>query len=183
MLTMPLDRVPRLVEGPAQVAGLNVEKGLAEAIARDVESPEALPLLAHTLWLLCRRCSDHKKLSLAEYRSLGDPERHLNPIQNSVRLVADQSIGGLKPADAELVALRDAFVPHLVRVRLDDGKRVRQPARLSELPRESLRVIRALVEARLLSTRATGETDRAGYAGVEAAVEVTYEVLFQSSLM
>jgi hypothetical protein len=46
LMPMPLDRVPRLVEGPAQVAGLNVEKGLAEAIARDVESPEALPLLA-----------------------------------------------------------------------------------------------------------------------------------------
>ena len=40
---MPLDRVPRLVEGPAAVAGLNVEKGLAECIAHDVESPEALP--------------------------------------------------------------------------------------------------------------------------------------------
>jgi hypothetical protein len=154
LMPMPLDRVPRLVDGPAQVAGLNVEKGLAEAIARDVESPEALPLFAHTLWLLCQRCSDDKKLSLAEYHSLGDPERHLNPIQNSVRLVADQAIGGLKPADAELAALRDAFVPHLVRVRLDDGKRVRQPARLSELPREALRMIpgpgggAALVDAR-----------------------------------
>ena len=180
LMPMPLDRVPRLVEGPAQVAGLNVEKGLAEAIARDVESPEALPLLAHTLWLLCRRCSDNKKLSLAEYHSLGDPERHLNPIQNSVRLVADQAIGGLKPADAELAALRDAFVPHLVRVRLDDGKRVRQPARLSELPREALRVIRALVEARLLSTRATGETDGAAKDGGEAVVEVTHEALFKA---
>src|SRR6476660_763782 len=180
LMPMPLDRVPRLVEGPAQVAGLNVEKGLAEAIARDVESAEALPLLAHTLWLLCRRCSTDKKLSLAEYHSLGDPERHLNPIQNSVRLVADQAIGGLKPADAELAALRDAFVPHLVRVRLDDGKRVRQPARLSELPRESLRVIRTLVEARLLSTRATGETDGADKEGGEAVVEVTHEALFKA---
>ena len=180
LMPMPLDRVPRLVEGPAQVAGLNVEKGLAEAIARDVESSEALPLLAHTLLLLCRRCSDDKKLSLAEYHSLGDPERHLNPIQNSVRLVADQAIGGLKPADAELVALRDAFVPYLVRVRLDDGKRVRQPAGLSELPREALRLIRALVEARLLSTRATDETDGAAKDGGEAVVEVTHEALFKA---
>src|SRR5258705_3097306 len=158
MLTMPLDRVPRLVEGPAQVAGLNVEKGLAEAIARDVESPEALPLLAHTLWLLCRRCSDNKKLSLAEYHSLGDPERHLNPIQNSVRLVADQAIGGLKPADAELAALRDAFVPPLVRVRLDGSRRGRPAGPLSELARAALRVIPAPVAARLSSAPATGET-------------------------
>jgi energy-coupling factor transporter ATP-binding protein EcfA2 len=82
LMPMPLDRVPRLVEGPAQMVALNVEKGLAEAIAHDVESPEALPLLAHTLWLLYRLCRDNKKLSLAEYHSLGDPERHLNPIQN-----------------------------------------------------------------------------------------------------
>jgi uncharacterized surface protein with fasciclin (FAS1) repeats len=179
-MPMPIDRIPRLVEGPAQVAGLNVEKGLAEAIARDVESPEALPLLAHTLWLLYRRGSDDKKLSFAEYQSLSDPERHLNPIQNSVRLVADQAIGGLKPSEEELAALRNAFVPHLVRVRLDDGKRVRQPARLSELPREALRSIRALVEARLLSTRAADESDAPAEDGDKAVVEVTHEALFKA---
>jgi energy-coupling factor transporter ATP-binding protein EcfA2 len=32
---MPLDRVPRLVDGPAQVVGLNVEKGLAQNSADD----------------------------------------------------------------------------------------------------------------------------------------------------
>ena len=53
---------------------------------------------------------------MAEYKSLCDPERNLNPIQNSVQLVADQAIGESKPADAELAALRDAFVPHLVRL-------------------------------------------------------------------
>src|SRR5207253_4296756 len=64
---MPLDRVPRLIEGPAAAVGLLVEDGLAEAIARDVESPEALPLLAHTLWLLYRHCVSEKKLSFAKY--------------------------------------------------------------------------------------------------------------------
>ena len=58
---MPLDRVPRLVEGPAAVAGLNVEKGLAERIAHDVESPEALPLLAQALALLHRSGSRDDK--------------------------------------------------------------------------------------------------------------------------
>src|SRR5262249_61121353 len=48
---LPLDRVPRLVEGPATVAGLNGENGLPERIARDVENAEALPLLAQALWL------------------------------------------------------------------------------------------------------------------------------------
>ena len=132
---MPLERVPRLVEGPAAIAGLNVDKGLAErSIARDVESAEALPLLAHALWLLYRRGIAGKKLTLADYEALGDPQRGLNPIQNSVRLVADQAIAGLRPTPQELAALRDAFVPHLVRLRLEDGKRVRQAAPLAELP-------------------------------------------------
>jgi hypothetical protein len=106
---MPLDRVARLVEGPAAVAGLNVEKGLPERIAHDVETAEALPLLAHTLWLLYRRSGESKKLALTAYEELGDPQRGLNPISNSVRLVADQAIGGLRPSPQELSALRDAF--------------------------------------------------------------------------
>jgi tetratricopeptide (TPR) repeat protein len=167
LVPMPLARMPLLVEGPAAVAGLNVEKGLAEQIARDVESPEALPLLAHTLWLLYRRGLADKRLSLAEYTSLGDPQRGLNPIQNSVRLVADQALTGVQATQAELAALRDAFVPHLVRVRLDDGKRVRQPAPLAGLPSASRRLIAALTEARLLTTR-------------EGLVEATHEALFKA---
>jgi hypothetical protein len=176
---MPLDRVPRLIEGPAAVAGLNVEKGLSETIARDVESSDALPLLAYALLLLYLRGSDAKRLTLAEYQSLADPARGLNPIQNSVRLVADQAVNSLKPSDVELNSLRDAFVPHLVRLRLDDGKRVRQPARLNELPGESLRLTRALVEARLLTTRGTGDRKPAANVG-EAIIEVAHEALFQA---
>jgi tetratricopeptide (TPR) repeat protein len=164
---MPLERVPRLVEGPALVAGLNVEQGLAEQVARDVESSEALPLLAQALALLYRGGSRDKRLTIADYVALGDRGRGLNPIQNSVRLAADQAIAGLRPAptDVEHAALRDAFVPHLVRVRLDDGKRLRQPARLSELPSGARRLIDALIEARLLSTR-------------DGLVEVAHEALF-----
>ena len=173
---MPLERVPRLIEGPASIAGINVEKGLPDRIARDVESAEALPLLAQMLWLLYRRGIPQKKLTLADYEALGDAQRGLNPIQNSVRLVADQAIEGLKPAEKERAALRDAFVPHLVRIRLEDGKRVRQAARMSELPQESLPLVRALVQARLLTTRASDEGAGLG----EALVEVTHEALFKA---
>jgi tetratricopeptide (TPR) repeat protein len=176
---MPLDRVPRLVEGPATVVGLNVEAGLSERIARDVETAEALPLLAHTLWLLYRRSAESKRLTLAEYEALGDSQRGLNPIQNSVRLVADQAISGLRPTPDELSALRDAFVPHLVRVRLEDGKRVRQAAPLSELPADSLRLIRALAQARLLTIRGADD-GRDGNAEHATLIEVTHEALFKA---
>ncbi len=65
---LPLDRLSRLVEGPAAVMpGLNVEKGLStqRRSRSDVESPDALPLLAHALWLalpLYLRCREAKKL-------------------------------------------------------------------------------------------------------------------------
>jgi hypothetical protein len=126
---MPLERVPRLVEGPAAVAAVGIEKGLPERIAADVGHTEALPLLAYTLRLLYERCAANKRLTLDAYAALGDPAHGLTPVQNSVRLAADQAIMGLRASDSELAALRDAFVPHLVRLRLDDGSRVRQPAR------------------------------------------------------
>src|SRR5499433_397473 len=169
---MLLDRVPRLVEGPAGVAGIHVEKGLPERILRDVETSEALPLLAYTLRILYERGGSDRRLTTAEYNSLGDPARGLNPVQNSVRLAADQAIEGLKPSAQELSALCDAFVPHLVRLRLADGKRVRQPAPLSALPRGAERLLRALIEARLLTVRPAG--DRSG----DAVIEVTHEALF-----
>ena len=166
---MPLERVPRLVEGPAAIAGINVEKGLPRAIARDVESAEALPLLAQTAVASVPPRHHEKKLTLADYRGA-----RRCPSAGSIRsrtrcgswLIRPST--GLKPAEKELAALRDAFVPHLVRVRLDDGKRVRQPARMSELPQESLPLVRALVQARLLTTRASDEGAGPGEALVES---------------
>jgi tetratricopeptide (TPR) repeat protein len=173
---MPLERVKRLVEGPAAVAGLHVDPGLAERIARDLQSSEALPLLAQMLSLLHQR-GDPTRLSLADYDALGDAARGLNPIQNSVRLVADQAIAGKNPTEHELTALRDAFVPHLVRVRLDDGKRVRQAARMSDLPHDALRLVQALIDARLLiAHRGHAVSDEP----TDTIVEVAHEALFKA---
>jgi hypothetical protein len=152
LLPMPVDRFRHVVEGPAGVAGLHVEEGLVEAITRDADNSESLPLLAFMLHLLYERCAGSGRLTLATYQALGDRQFGLNPIQNAVRLVGDRVIARQNPSQQELKALREAFVPHLVRVRLDDGERVRQPARWSELPNESLRLVRALVEARLLTS-------------------------------
>jgi hypothetical protein len=174
LLPMPLDRVPRLIEGPAAVAGLSLEKGLANEIAGDVSTPDALPLLATTLALLYARCASDKHLTLAAYRALGDGR--LNPIQNSVRRAADEAFGGRRLSVEERDALRDAFIPHLVSLRLDDGKRVRQPARRADLPRESEPLVNALINARLLSVRSEERTDGSS----DAVVEVAHEALFEA---
>jgi tetratricopeptide (TPR) repeat protein len=169
LLPMPLDRVPQLVKGPAAVASLLVEQGLAERIMRDVENSEALPLLAYMLHLLHERSAD-KRLTHSTYSALGDGA--LNPVQNAVRLGADEAIARLRPTEQEMAALRDAFIPHLVRLRLDDKRHVRQPAPLATLPREAERLIHALIEARLLASR---PSDR----GVPV-VEVVHEALFSA---
>jgi hypothetical protein len=106
LLPMPLERVPRLVDGPAAVASLIVEAGLAERIARDVTSSEALPLLAQTLRLLHDRCARDKRLTLAAYEALGDSPAGLNPVENSVRLAAARALAILKPSEAELATRR-----------------------------------------------------------------------------
>jgi hypothetical protein len=154
LMPMPLKQIPRLIEGPATIASLIVEPGLPERIMRDVESPEGFPLLAHTLRLLHERSAQDKRLTLANYESLASSNHGLNPVQNSVRLAADRAVRGVHPSASELDALRDAFVPYLVRLRLDDIKRIRQPSPLTSLPREALRLIRALTESRLLTMRA-----------------------------
>ncbi len=169
LLPMPLDRVPQLVRGPAAVVSLVVEPGLAERIMRDVENPEALPLLAYMLHLLHERSPD-KRLTHDAYHALGDG--NLNPVQNAVRLGADEAIARLRPTEQEMAALRDAFIPHLVRLRLDDKRHVRQPAPFAALPREAERLIRALIEARLLASRTS---DRG-----MPVVEVVHEALFSA---
>jgi hypothetical protein len=68
---LQIERIPRLIEGPAAIAGFNVERGLSEAMSRDVDGPQALPLLAQTLWLLYCRGLASKNLAIAAYQALG----------------------------------------------------------------------------------------------------------------
>jgi WD40 repeat protein len=169
---MAFDQIPRLVEGPADIAGLAIEDGLTQLIVQNVESREALPLLAYTLYLLYQRSLQNHTLSINQYLALSDPVRGLNPIQNSVRLVADDSVKRFKPDQKELDALRDAFIPYLVRVRLDDKKRVRQQAPIADLPEGSRRLIHALVDARLMSSKAESDTEKSqGTAPTQATPE------------
>lgn len=168
---MSLDQVPRIVDGPAEVVGLAVEPRLPDRITRDLESAEALPLLAYTLSLLYERCKHDRRLTLAAYFALGDTASGLNPVQNSVRRAAEEAIQAVNPSDDQFKALRDAFVPHLVRLRLDDAKRLRQPARQADLPIGAAPLIDALTKARLLTTR-----EKDGY----PIVEVAHELLFDA---
>lgn len=168
LVPMPLTRIPQIIEGPAKVAGVTVEEAFVQHAVRDADTQDALPLLAFALRQLWDRSSS-KVLSFDGYRALGDETAGLSPLENAVRKAADVVLAEAKPADDELVALREAFVPAMVRVN-DQGEYVRRPARLDELPAKAQTLLERLAKARLLVIRQDGDA---------RVVEVAHEALLR----
>ena len=166
---MPLARIPQIIKGPARVAGLHVDDAFVQQAVRDAETTDALPLLAFALRELYDRASDDHYLSLAKYNAMGDAEAKLTPLENSVRKAADEVLDDASPGDEELTALREAFVPAMVRVN-DQGEYVRRPARWDRLPAKSHRLLELLAKARLLIV---------SQQGTERMVEVAHEALLR----
>src|SRR5262249_55682520 len=157
----------QVIEGPARMAGLQVERGFVQQAVRDAETADALPLLAFTLRELYDRGSGDHNLSLAEYTALGDPQAGLAPLENAGRKAADDVLADARPSDEELNALREAFVPAMVRVN-DQGEYVRRPARSDDLPARAQRLLERLAKARLLIVSQQGDNKM---------VEVAHEAL------
>ncbi len=166
---MPQSRIPQIIQGPARVAGLGVEDAFVQQATRDAETEDALPLLAFALRELLDR-SPNKYLSLDGYEALGDEKAGLSPLENAVRKAADDVLAQAKPAEDELSALREAFVPAMVRIN-DQGEYVRRPARLDELPTKAQPLLELLAKARLLIVRQDGDSPR--------VVEVAHEALLR----
>lgn len=166
---MPLARIPQIIQGPARVAGLKVEDAFVQQAARDAETEDALPLLAFALRELLDRSGGDNYLSLDEYKALGDEKAGLTPLENAVRKAADDVLAEAKPTEDELSALREAFVPAMVRVN-DQGDYVRRPARLDDLPAKSHPLLERLAKARLLIVRQGSDA---------RMVEVAHEALLR----
>lgn len=157
----------QVIRQPAREAGLRFAidaesgAGLDEVILTAATRDRgALPLLSFLLDQLWHRRSEKGELTFAAYEELGGLEGALGRRVEEVLKQEPQS---------DIDALRDAFIPHLVRLRIEDGKRVRQPAPLGSLPPASKRLVRLLIETRILTTRSD--------AG-EPVVEVAHEALF-----
>jgi WD40 repeat protein len=165
---LPLARIPLIIRGPAKVAGVDVEEAFVQEAARDAATEDALPLLAFALRQLWDR-SSNKVLSLDGYKALGDEKAGLTPLENAVRQAADAVLAEANPADDELMALRQAFVPAMVRVN-DQSEYVRRPARWDALPPKSYPLLEQLAKARLLIVRQDGNA---------RVVEVAHEALLR----
>jgi len=168
---LPVERIGDIVRGPARVTGLDVEDGLVARIAADARSTDALPLVAFALRRIYDQFGADGRLRLVEYESLRDAAAGLSPLETLVRDTATDVIARERPTPAEIAALREAFVPGLVRIN-DEGGFVRQAARWDEVPEESRRLLSALAgpSARLLVIREHEGTRE---------VEVAHEALFR----
>jgi WD40 repeat protein len=153
----------RVIEGPADVAGVGLGAGLTHALIEDTGSPDALPLLAFSLRELFDRHGSDGLLTLDEYR--GD----LGSLDTAVARTADKVLreGALGEADEH--ALRRAFLS-LVRIN-DEGHYARQMARWSDLPMAAHDWLERFVRVRLLVSRSDGG---------ERTLEVAHEALFRS---
>lgn len=163
------DRVRDIIEGPARVAGLTVEDGLIFEATRDATTDDALPLLALALRELYDRFSGSGRLTVEAYRALGDGPAKLSPIENAVRRKADDVLKEVNPTGKQLEALRNAFIPAMVRVN-SEGEYVRRTASLDDIPLPARQLIEHLAKARLLILSHNGST---------TTVEVSHEALLR----
>jgi WD40 repeat protein len=166
---MPLARVRDIIEGPARVAGLTVDDTLTMAAMHDAATDDALPLLAFALRELYDRFGQKKHLTLEAYRALGDDTAHLSPLENAVRRSADEVLASAKSSAEDLRALRDAFIPAMVRVNAE-GEYARRPAAFDALPTKARPLLERLAKARLLIIENERDT---------TVVEVTHEALLR----
>ena len=162
---MPLRSFPEIIEGPARLAGLQLDDGLVEAMVDDTGTRDALPLLAFTLRRLYERFGGDGRLTVAEYESLGR-------LEGAIREeAAANHRRGQPDARRNCEALHAAFVPTMVRINAEGGY-ARRRALFDDLPRRAVALLRRFVDARLLVT----DRDTEG----RETIEVAHEALLRT---
>jgi TPR repeat protein len=163
------ERVGEIINGPARVAGLSVDPELVASAAKDAAADDVLPLLAFALRELYDRFSGSGRMLVESYRALGDDKAGLSPLENAVRRRADEVLEEAKSSTSDLQALKEAFVPALVRVN-SEGEYIRRRAPLDALSARARPLIERLAKARLLVVSQDGKI---------AFVEVAHEALLR----
>jgi len=161
---MPLRSFPEIIQGPARLAGVQLDDGLVEAMVNDTGTRDALPLLAFTLRRLYERFGDDGRLTVGEYEALGR-------LEGAIREEAQRVIAEATPTPDELDALHAAYVPAMVRINAEGGY-ARRRALCDDLPRRALPLLRRFVDARLL----VSDRDAQG----RETIEVAHEALLRT---
>ncbi len=133
-----------VIQGPAQLAGINVDGDLVARLVADTDSGEALPLLAFTLGQLADGVHRGGQLSQQRYDQL-------DGVQGALTRQADTALAGATAAtgrrDEEVIA----GLLRLVTVD-EQGRPTRWRVSRDDLPEPVTRELDVFVERRLLTT-------------------------------
>jgi len=164
VLIEPLSRarLPEIIQGPAQRAGLDFAPGLVQRMVEDTTGGDALPLLAWTLQQLYHDAGQgpDRVVTAKAYEALGG-------VVGSLRRQAD-----LLTDDLRRRGHGGLVLPTLLRlVTIDEaGEPARRRVERRQLAAAENAIVQAFVDARLLTSNRAGE---------EGTVEVAHEALLR----
>jgi formylglycine-generating enzyme required for sulfatase activity len=148
-----LEDFGELISGPAKRSNLEVQPGLKERLVADSGGGDALPLLAFTLEKLWQKWRERGgpmvsprgerwDLTVADYEALGGVA---GAVSSQAKLCWNPETG----TEADAVALREAFLDHLVTLN-EEGQAAKRAAELQELPERSRPIVQRMVNRRLV---------------------------------
>jgi hypothetical protein len=158
---LTVDGYVKVIEGPAEVAGLRLEPGLTELMVKDTEGQDTLPLLAFTLrelWEQYGRLDGD--LTIEDYHKL-------DGLLGSVQQAADGVMKAEELSEGQRNALHQAFLA-MTRIN-EEGQYARRAVHWDDLPPASHPILQRFVEARLL---VSGKED--------GTLEVAHETLLRN---
>lgn len=166
--TMSSESVQDVILKPAELAGITVEPALVQAILSDLETDDALPLLAFTLRELYEGYASAGVLPLADYRD------QLGGLQGSIARAAGAALDAAlaaskRSAERDEKELRAAFLA-MARINAG-GQYVRKPVAWDELTESSQFLLEHFIDARLLVMSGDGSGQQ---------VEVAHEAMFRA---
>jgi WD40 repeat protein len=143
---MPATRFREVITSPARRASVEIKPDLVDKLVEDCAmGADTLPLLSLTLERLYHDYGSDGDLRLDEYLALGGLG---NIIKNKIESVLDRDSEKRK---RQLALLRSAFIPWLVTINPQNDQPMRRVALRSDLPADSLSLVDALAENRLLT--------------------------------
>ena len=159
---MRLDGIRRVIERPARLAAIEIEDGLVDRLLADTETPDALPLLSFTLWVMCRDRREDQRLELAAYERLGG-------LQGTITREADAVLASAA-REGKQDDLRHALL-QMARLS-EDGSYVRRAVdwESPDIQRVDA-ILSKLVDRRVLVSRMAGD---------RRVIEVAHEALFRA---
>lgn len=146
-----------VIEEPAEIAGIDIEKGLVDRIISDTKTGDALPLLSYTLRELWEATANDPRKRRRTISLTKNDYLEIGGLRGAIRKQAENIFTLHCPIEKEQ-ALRNAFLRMVHRnVEPDQLGWVRRAAEWQEMPAESRDILDHFVKARLL-VKKSGKT-------------------------